>query len=63
MIKERLRQNDGTSQATITLHKPLELEHMKVQGRHVAHDRVKEGPGRNFGLEKRPKGSSPMLPR
>ena len=49
-------------QAKIALRKPDELEHMKVQGRHVAHDLVKKGRGRNFGLNKRPKGSSPMLP-
>ena len=32
-------------QATIALRKPDELEHMKVQGRHVAHDRAKSDQG------------------
>ena len=32
-------------QATIALRKPDELEHMEVQGRHVAHDRAKSGQG------------------
>ena len=32
-------------QATIALHKPVELEHMKVQGRQVAHDRAKSDQG------------------
>ena len=32
-------------QATIALRKPDELEHMKVQGSHVAHDRAKSDQG------------------
>ena len=32
-------------QATIALRKPDELEHMKVQGRHMAHDRAKSDQG------------------
>ena len=31
--------------ATIALRKPDELEHMKVQGRHMAHDRAKSDQG------------------
>ena len=45
-------------QATIALRKPDELEHMKVQGctwHTIGPSQIKEGPGRNFDLKKRPK--------